>query len=68
MKAAAQRTYNDLRRHLIVMEESQKQQSELLQVWFPGVHINIGGGSDGTLKNEGDMEGEYTCPSESSYH
>lgn len=28
----------------------------LKQVWFPGYHVNIGGGSSNTLKNEGDME------------
>ncbi|OCL02810.1 hypothetical protein AOQ84DRAFT_303965 [Glonium stellatum] len=34
-----------------------KKPSELLQVWFPGVHINIGGGSDDLLnKAEGDHE------------
>ncbi|KAF2494303.1 hypothetical protein BU16DRAFT_619443 [Lophium mytilinum] len=31
---------------------------ELLQVWFPGVHINIGGGSDDGIKDHaGDLEG-----------
>ncbi|KAH8203035.1 hypothetical protein TruAng_002763 [Truncatella angustata] len=31
--------------------------SELLQVWFPGYHINIGGGSDDPLdEREGDFE------------
>jgi hypothetical protein len=31
--------------------------SELLQVWFPGMHINIGGGSDDLLKDrKGDFE------------
>ncbi|KAF5026482.1 hypothetical protein F66182_1404 [Fusarium sp. NRRL 66182] len=31
--------------------------SELLQVWFPGVHINIGGGSDDLLTDKkGDFE------------
>jgi len=33
---------------------------ELKQCWFPGVHINIGGGSDdGLAKFEGDMEGTH---------
>ncbi|GFP55759.1 hypothetical protein ACSS6W_008843 [Trichoderma asperelloides] len=48
--------YNDARRDLCRMREYSKGQSELLQVWFPGVHINIGGGSSDTLKNEGDLE------------
>jgi len=30
--------------------------SNLLQVWFPGVHINIGGGSSDTAKGKGDAE------------
>ncbi|RAL08030.1 T6SS phospholipase effector Tle1-like catalytic domain-containing protein [Aspergillus homomorphus CBS 101889] len=29
---------------------------KLTQVWFPGYHINIGGGSSDTLLNHGDME------------
>jgi endo-alpha-1,4-polygalactosaminidase (GH114 family) len=49
--------YNEARRDLCRMQENSKLQSELLQVWFPGVHINIGGGSSDTLKNEGDLEG-----------
>ncbi|KAJ4356011.1 uncharacterized protein N0V89_004037 [Didymosphaeria variabile] len=48
--------YNEARRELVRIQESRKPQSELLQVWFPGVHINNGGGSSDTLKNEGDME------------
>lgn len=34
--------------------------SDLLQVWFPGVHINIGGGSDDLLSEalKGDFERE----------
>lgn len=60
-KADVQLKYNKVRRELIRMKESQKKPTELLQVWFPGVHINVGGGSNDTLKNEGDMEGEYLC-------
>ncbi|PYI12975.1 hypothetical protein BO99DRAFT_407877 [Aspergillus violaceofuscus CBS 115571] len=29
---------------------------QLTQVWFPGYHINVGGGSSDTLNNYGDME------------
>lgn len=33
------------------------KESDLSQVWFPGVHINIGGGSDSLLKTKsGDLE------------
>ncbi|KAK8039076.1 hypothetical protein PG993_007487 [Apiospora rasikravindrae] len=36
---------------------SKGTNSELLQVWFPGVHINVGGGSDDLLKDcKGDFE------------
>ncbi|KAK8134075.1 hypothetical protein PG984_006087, partial [Apiospora sp. TS-2023a] len=38
-------------------EELKGTDSELLQVWFPGVHINVGGGSDDLLKEQkGDFE------------
>ncbi|KAK8094390.1 hypothetical protein PG997_001075 [Apiospora hydei] len=38
-------------------EELNGTDSELLQVWFPGVHINVGGGSDDLLKEwKGDFE------------
>lgn len=33
-------------------EEIGDHKSTLLQVWFPGVHINIGGGSDDLLKDK----------------
>ncbi|KAF2869515.1 hypothetical protein BDV95DRAFT_547933 [Massariosphaeria phaeospora] len=34
-----------------------KQPPELKQVWFPGVHINCGGGSDDTIQDmKGDLE------------
>jgi len=47
---------NEAMRKLLEMEDSQKDRSNLLQVWFPGVHINIGGGSTLTLENKGNME------------
>jgi hypothetical protein len=35
--------------------------SELLQVWFPGVHINIGGGNDDLLtEKKSDFERKST--------
>lgn len=52
--------YNEARRDLCRMQEYSKPQSELLQVWFPGVHINIGGGSSDTLDNKGDLEGNIS--------
>lgn len=42
------------------MEEDQKNPSELLQVWFPGVHISVGGGSSDTLGDKGDLEGKLS--------
>lgn len=40
-------------------EELKGTDSNLLQVWFPGVHINIGGGNDDLLtKKESDFERE----------
>jgi hypothetical protein len=33
-------------------EELKGSDSTLLQVWFPGVHINVGGGSDDLLKEK----------------
>lgn len=47
---------NEAARKLLDSEESQKERSKLLQVWFPGVHVNIGGGSTLTLENRGNME------------
>ncbi|KAF4955845.1 hypothetical protein FGADI_4240 [Fusarium gaditjirri] len=38
-------------------EHLQGNKSELLQVWFPGVHINIGGGNDDLLtEKKSDLE------------
>lgn len=56
--------YNTARTKLVQMEEHKKPPPELSQVWFPGVHINVGGGSSDTLDAHGDMEGmlEYHCP------
>lgn len=59
--------WNRARQTLIYMEESQRPPSELLQVWFPGVHINVGGGSSDTLKNEGDLEGKNLSLSSVEY-
>ncbi|KAF7556163.1 hypothetical protein G7Z17_g1619 [Cylindrodendrum hubeiense] len=50
------KAYNGARRKLYELEEERKERSDLLQVWFPGVHINIGGGSTRTLENKGDLE------------
>ncbi|RAH50518.1 T6SS phospholipase effector Tle1-like catalytic domain-containing protein [Aspergillus brunneoviolaceus CBS 621.78] len=30
--------------------------TKLVQCWFPGYHINVGGGSDNTVKSYGDLE------------
>ncbi|KAJ5935120.1 hypothetical protein N7466_004667 [Penicillium verhagenii] len=55
MKKALKRK-NAAERGLLKLYDSQKERTNLLQVWFPGVHINIGGGSDLTLENKGNME------------
>ncbi|KAF3928276.1 hypothetical protein AA313_de0208561 [Arthrobotrys entomopaga] len=55
-KLAVKTKLNEERRKLIDMEENLKDPSELLQVWFPGVHISAGGGSNNTLKDKGDLE------------
>ncbi|KAJ5884453.1 hypothetical protein N7504_012025 [Penicillium tannophilum] len=47
---------NEAERELLKLKDSLKKRTKLLQVWFPGVHINVGGGSDLTLKNQGNME------------
>ena len=52
----ASKVKNEAMRKLLDMEDSKKDRSKLLQVWFPGVHINIGGGSTLTLENKGNME------------
>ncbi|KAJ5582992.1 hypothetical protein N7535_001612 [Penicillium sp. DV-2018c] len=53
------RALNHEKRELIKLEDGYKHQHHprtLRQVWFPGYHINIGGGSNDTIKNEGNME------------
>jgi hypothetical protein len=53
------RALNEESRKLTKLEDDRRHQVHprtLRQVWFPGYHINIGGGSDDTLHNEGDME------------
>lgn len=53
------RALNQETRKLLKLEDDHKHQHHprtLTQVWFPGYHVNIGGGSDETLKNEGNME------------
>lgn len=59
-KDEAKLAFNESRRKMIRMEEDLKDPSELLQVWFPGVHISVGGGSSDTLKDKGDLEGELS--------
>jgi hypothetical protein len=60
-RQALKKAYNEARRTLSRMREQCKPPSELLQVWFPGVHINIGGGSSAWLENKGDLEGEFVA-------
>ncbi|OJK03624.1 hypothetical protein ASPACDRAFT_49732 [Aspergillus aculeatus ATCC 16872] len=53
---AAEKRRNAAARELLECEDSDKEPSQLTQVWFPGFHIHIGGGSSQTLKNKGNME------------
>lgn len=47
----------DARRDLVTSDDNLNLGTpQLTQVWFPGYHINIGGGSSDTLNNYGDME------------
>ncbi|KAK4226572.1 hypothetical protein QBC38DRAFT_480113 [Podospora fimiseda] len=48
-------------------EELKGSDSKLLQVWFPGVHINIGGGSDDLLPPDSKKEEDRNNP-ETWYH
>ena len=50
------RAWNKATRRRVKFEDRLKVHSELKQVWFPGYHVNIGGGSSDTLDNVGDME------------
>lgn len=52
----AAREWNKAARERVVCQNRNEMNSELKQVWFPGYHINIGGGSSDTLNNDGDME------------
>lgn len=59
--------YDEL--HPFEEEKSRDSESRLLQVWFPGYHINVGGGSDDLLKKkESDFERRlFTALSPSCY-
>lgn len=43
-------------------EQLKDSTTDLSQVWFPGVHVNIGGGNESLFKEEvkGDMEREFS--------
>lgn len=48
--------WNRTQRKRVKYQNRLEQHPELKQVWFPGYHINVGGGSSDTLDNKGDME------------
>ncbi|KAJ5637222.1 hypothetical protein N7490_007101 [Penicillium lividum] len=48
--------WNNALRNLVNHEDSMKEQTKLAQVWFPGYHIHIGGGSSETLLAKDNME------------
>ncbi|KAJ5731263.1 uncharacterized protein N7483_005771 [Penicillium malachiteum] len=50
------KAWNKTTRRRVKIEDRLKVHSELKQVWFPGYHVNIGGGDSDTLENLGDME------------
>lgn len=52
----AAKGWNRAQRKRVKYQNRLEQHPELKQVWFPGYHINVGGGSTDTLHNEGDME------------
>lgn len=52
----AARAWNKAARKRVRYQNRFEQHPVLRQVWLPGFHINIGGGSSDTLKDEGDME------------
>ncbi|KAJ5902255.1 hypothetical protein N7495_002783 [Penicillium taxi] len=52
----AARAWNKASRERVIFQNRLELHPTLKQVWFPGYHIHVGGGSNDTLKNEGDME------------
>jgi hypothetical protein len=52
----AARAWNKAARKRVRYQNRFEQHPVLRQVWIPGFHINIGGGANDTLKDEGDME------------
>lgn len=56
-KREALRACQQSKMKVAVLAEQVKPPSVLKQVWFPGVHINSGGGSLDSLDGKGDMEG-----------
>ncbi|KAJ6126644.1 hypothetical protein N7523_002256 [Penicillium sp. IBT 18751x] len=48
--------WNRTQRERVKDQNRLEQHPELKQVWFPGYHVNVGGGSSDTLHNKGDME------------
>ncbi|KAJ5777045.1 hypothetical protein N7520_000291 [Penicillium odoratum] len=48
--------WNNALRNLVNYEDSLKDPTKLAQVWFPGYHIHIGGGSSETLEAKDNME------------
>ncbi|KAF7719632.1 Uncharacterized protein PECH_004128 [Penicillium ucsense] len=52
----AARAWNRASRKRVRYQNRLEQDPVLRQVWLPGYHINIGGGDQATLADEGDME------------
>lgn len=52
----AAKAWNHASKRRVKFQNRLEQKPVLKQVWFPGYHIHVGGGSSSTLKHEGDME------------
>ncbi|KAJ5715298.1 uncharacterized protein N7483_012479 [Penicillium malachiteum] len=48
--------WNHAVRRYMNFKDKRKPPTKLAQVWFPGYHINVGGGSSSTMGNKGNME------------
>lgn len=52
----AAKAWNKAARRRVKFQNRLELHPVLKQVWFPGYHIHVGGGSSATLKGDGDME------------
>ncbi|KAJ5701298.1 hypothetical protein N7488_008846 [Penicillium malachiteum] len=50
------KAWNHAVRRYMNFKDKRRAPTKLAQVWFPGYHINVGGGSSSTMENKGNME------------